>query len=249
MSNDLLICKCKYCGREFHNNVEDDECILCWDKISRGEKLTLKAEREVHRQKKKIKKRSKYQIGSVEVFLRHKKRRINQTSYSHYYLGDYIPTRYEQDTFSKMIYPKFKNESESLCKPAAEEFARILINEIKEKNLKFDLMIPIPRSVAGRIARGHSILTSSVTKNIGKVNCTGTLERISTIRKSSFNSSDRPTLSEHLDSIKCTKNIFGKKILLFDDIYTTGNTAGACVLILLESGASEVSVITLGRTI
>jgi ComF family protein len=40
------------------------------------------------------------------------------------------------------------------------------------------------------------------------------------------------------------KKIEGKKILLVDDIYTTGSTADACSLALLKAGASEVRFIS-----
>jgi len=42
--------------------------------------------------------------------------------------------------------------------------------------------------------------------------------------------------------------IEGKKILLIDDVYTTGSTAKECSKILMKSGAKEVAVLTLART-
>lgn len=39
----------------------------------------------------------------------------------------------------------------------------------------------------------------------------------------------------------------GRKILLIDDVATTGATAGECAKILLKSGAEEVSLLTLAR--
>jgi ComF family protein len=41
----------------------------------------------------------------------------------------------------------------------------------------------------------------------------------------------------------------GKKILLVDDVYTSGATAGECARVLTESGAENVSVLTLARAV
>ena len=44
-----------------------------------------------------------------------------------------------------------------------------------------------------------------------------------------------------------SKKILNKKIILFDDIYTTGNTTKECVKILKENGAREVLVFTIAK--
>lgn len=41
--------------------------------------------------------------------------------------------------------------------------------------------------------------------------------------------------------------IEGSRILLVDDVYTTGSTVGECARVLLEGGARSVSVATLAR--
>ena len=38
-----------------------------------------------------------------------------------------------------------------------------------------------------------------------------------------------------------------KRILLIDDIYTTGNTVNECSRILKESGAKEIGVLTISK--
>ncbi len=41
--------------------------------------------------------------------------------------------------------------------------------------------------------------------------------------------------------------IYGKKVLLFDDIYTTGSTTNECKKVLLEAGAKEVGILTIAK--
>ncbi len=43
------------------------------------------------------------------------------------------------------------------------------------------------------------------------------------------------------------KTIKNMKILIFDDIYTTGSTANECARVLKEAGAEKVSVLTIAK--
>jgi ComF family protein len=45
------------------------------------------------------------------------------------------------------------------------------------------------------------------------------------------------------------KKVAGKRILLVDDVYTTGTTVNECAKVLLKSGAQYVDVLTLARAI
>ena len=43
--------------------------------------------------------------------------------------------------------------------------------------------------------------------------------------------------------------VFGRHVVLVDDVLTTGATAGECARCLLRAGASTVGVITIARTV
>lgn len=49
-------------------------------------------------------------------------------------------------------------------------------------------------------------------------------------------------------SVNNRSKIKGKKILLVDDVYTTGATVNECAQVLLDNGAMHVDVLTLART-
>lgn len=47
--------------------------------------------------------------------------------------------------------------------------------------------------------------------------------------------------------VECAAKIDGKKILLIDDVYTTGATVNECARTLCKAGAKEVDILTLAR--
>jgi len=49
--------------------------------------------------------------------------------------------------------------------------------------------------------------------------------------------------------VKQPSSIKGKKILLVDDVYTTGSTVSECAKTLMKAGAARVSVLTLARVV
>jgi len=51
-----------------------------------------------------------------------------------------------------------------------------------------------------------------------------------------------------LNAFSCNKEIRNKKILLIDDIYTTGSTIEECAKTLKQSGANRIIGITIARS-
>ena len=50
-------------------------------------------------------------------------------------------------------------------------------------------------------------------------------------------------------AVKPGRDVMGKRILLVDDVLTTGATAAECARVLLEAGAARVEILTLARTV
>ena len=50
-------------------------------------------------------------------------------------------------------------------------------------------------------------------------------------------------------TVSAAERIRGKRIILVDDVYTTGSTVKECAKVLRKSGAEEVAVLTLARTV
>lgn len=165
-----------------------------------------------------------------------------------YNIDKYLPkNKYpEQNYFSKKVL-NFKDGD----KIAILNFAEDIKSLIYKENLKFDIIIPIPSSSAYNIGKGNKLLVERLAKDLNIQNGVNILQRIKTVKSSHLcNSHDeRPTETDHYNSIICNTRIDGKKVLLFDDIYTQGNTSRACNKRILEKGASEVTLITLGKTI
>jgi predicted amidophosphoribosyltransferase len=50
-------------------------------------------------------------------------------------------------------------------------------------------------------------------------------------------------------SVSYPLRIAGEKVLLIDDVFTTGATVSSCAEVLLEAGAAEVLVLTIARVV
>jgi predicted amidophosphoribosyltransferase len=48
-------------------------------------------------------------------------------------------------------------------------------------------------------------------------------------------------------AVQMPEKVIAKKVLLVDDVYTTGATANECARVLLKAGAERVDVLTVAR--
>ncbi len=134
-------------------------------------------------------------------------------------------------------------------------FALLLAGKIRKMTTdsNFDIIISVPLHRSKLALRGYNqslLISKTVSKEIGLEEKSYTLSRIKqTESQSTLPKSER--LSNVGNAFKVLKphEINGKKILLVDDVLTTGNTLSECSRVLKESGAVEVvaAVIASGK--
>lgn len=67
------------------------------------------------------------------------------------------------------------------------------------------------------------------------------------IKQASSTLTERKHVGEYLQ-LKDPKLVQGKRILLVDDVYTTGSTIRACIRLLQQAKAKEIRVVVLSKT-
>ncbi|MGN1166051.1 MAG: ComF family protein [Lachnospiraceae bacterium] len=151
---------------------------------------------------------------------------------------------------SQSIYRfKFHNQR-VFAKYYAEETAIYLLKNVQR--WKPDILIPIPIHPVKRRKRGYNqaeILTTELGKKLGiSVNKT-ILKRIKNTKpQKKLGSGERKkNLKNAFQITDEQKDTFlaGKRILLVDDIYTTGSTIDAAAKTLKEAGAEKVYYLTI----
>ena len=70
-----------------------------------------------------------------------------------------------------------------------------------------------------------------------------------TVPQSTLNKEQRQQNVEKVYKVKNIEKIKNKKILIFDDIYTTGNTVNECAKVLVEAGLNknDIGILTIAK--
>ena len=142
---------------------------------------------------------------------------------------------------SKSLY-KFKyHNRRTYARFYGEAIAKHCANDIRRWNP--DVIVPVPIHYKKRIKRGYNQATL-IARELGKeiniyVDEKYLYRVVNTRPMKELNKTNRKKNVEN--AFKIYKNVVKyKKIILVDDIYTTGSTLDACAKALLGAGASEV---------
>jgi competence protein ComFC len=146
---------------------------------------------------------------------------------------------YSYTSFTKEVIARFKFRGDYvLSEIFAEDFLKAL------QDFQNDYLVPIPLSDERLYERGFN--QSEAIIRVAGFEPTHLLTRIHTEKQSKKSRSERI----HLDQVFRVDSdlvLRGKKILLVDDIYTTGSTLRHAARLLKKNGADKVYSITLAR--
>lgn len=154
--------------------------------------------------------------------------------------------KYEDIIRSKIIDYKF-NENSYLYKT----FAKIILNNEKIYGFlqKYDIMLYVPMHIKKKRQRGYNqseLIAREVAKKLGiKFNNNGLIKIKNTAKQSTLTKKQRIENVKGAFAIKNKEVIKNKRVILFDDIYTTGSTVDECSKVLKTAGAKEIAVLTL----
>lgn len=158
------------------------------------------------------------------------------------------PLKYEGNVRKSILRFKFKGAS-----AYADRYGRIMAKCIKDNDYgKYDLITWVPLSVKRAKARGYDqalLLALSVALELDDVAIETLVKKTHIQAQSSL--PDKETRRANVSGVYELKDpelIAGKRILLIDDIITTGATLSECARTLLMGGAEDVICATLARS-
>ena len=115
----------------------------------------------------------------------------------------------------------------------------------------YDIIIPVPMFKTKIRKRGYNqseLIAKEIAKNIGIKAYTDILLKIKDNKvQSSLNKQDREENTKNVYNLINSEKIYNKKVLIFDDIYTTGNTVEACRKELGKANPSKIGILTLAK--
>lgn len=132
-----------------------------------------------------------------------------------------------------------------------ELFSRPLIELFESYNWQVDIVVPVPLSVARFTERGYNqsaLLARPISIAKGIKYLPNALQRIRETRSQVDLSLEERWKNVDRAFKAIPKIVTGKKILLVDDVTTSGATMNACSTALKSAGAKSIYGLTLART-
>lgn len=126
-----------------------------------------------------------------------------------------------------------------------------IISSYRDMDIRdFDVIIPVPLHIKRLRERGfnQSLLLARAVGNKFKITVDPYSLKRTRWTEPQVNLKGRERKMNVKGAFEVVNDIKGRRVLLIDDVYTTGATAAECSKVLKKSGAEDVCVLTLART-
>lgn len=132
----------------------------------------------------------------------------------------------------------------------ATTLATMMADTFLKEHMEADVIVPVPMSKAEEKKRGFnqsSLIAYELGARLGRPVLPALIKNRETSQQKALTAKDR---SENLKGafVCIYKEVSGLKVLLVDDVFTTGATANECARALYKSRAKEVNVLTAAIT-
>ncbi|MBK8551521.1 MAG: ComF family protein [Ignavibacteria bacterium] len=152
----------------------------------------------------------------------------------------------EGDNFSKIIYQLKYGGMKRLGIYLGELLGKELRNHLKENDLTFDLLIPVPLFKTKVRERGFNqsdFICIGINKELNIQFSPGLVTRVRyTKTQTKLNREQR--MNNMKDAFKINKKyenqIDGKRVIVVDDVVTTGSTINEVIKVLEENGCGDI---------
>jgi competence protein ComFC len=166
--------------------------------------------------------------------------------------GLYFAASYKNNLVKKIIH-RFKYDP--YIKELSQPLASLIITHLSliQKNFPGGnfLLVPVPLSKKKLKRRGFNQseeIAKELSKNLGiPVSSDALIKEKETSPQMELSKEERAENIKGVFDVNNQEKIRGKKILLVDDVYTTGATMEECARVLKQSGAKEVWGIAVAR--
>lgn len=157
--------------------------------------------------------------------------------------------KYEGQIRKMLIDYKF-NDKTYLYKT----FSRMILNSEKicDYISLYDIIIPVPIHKNRLKQRGYNqselIAKEFVSEfNIIKLMGKNLIKTKNNATQSQLKKEERLSNVKGVYKLVNPEILYGKKVVLLDDIYTTGNTANECAKVLKSAGVKEIGILTIAK--
>lgn len=154
---------------------------------------------------------------------------------------------YYSNIVKEMII-RLKYKSDFIC---GEILAKYMLEQVKSKELQFDLIAFVPMTKKSLKSRGYNqseFLANYLSRFLNIPVISNLIKISDTKDQIGLNGEQRWNNMKKCFDIEESKIIKNKKILLVDDVITTGATAFHCANCLKKSGVSDVCILTIAKS-